>query len=76
MLSLDQLISEATALPEADKAILVDKIVESMAGRVDAEILPEDMKKVQERIAEIDSGAVQTIPGDFALAQIRQLFGK
>jgi Protein of unknown function (DUF2281) len=27
----------------------------------------------QDRLAEIDTGAVQTIPGDIALAQIRQL---
>jgi hypothetical protein len=31
MLTLDQLISEATALPDAAKTILIDKIVESMA---------------------------------------------
>jgi iron uptake system EfeUOB component EfeO/EfeM len=76
MLTLDQLISEATALPDADKAILIDKIVESMTGQVDADILMEDVKKAQERIAEIDCGAVQTIPGDVALAQVRQRFGK
>jgi hypothetical protein len=75
MLSLDQLISEATALPDADKAILVDKIVESMANQADADILLEGVKKAQERIAEIDRGAVQPIPGAIALAQIRQLFG-
>jgi hypothetical protein len=72
MLTLDQLISEATALPDAAKALLIDKIVESMASQIDGDILTE----AQERMAEIDSGAVQTIPGDIALAQIRQLFKK
>ena len=76
MLTLDQLISEATALPDAEKAILIDKIVESMAKQVDRDILLEGVQKAQERIAEIDSGAVQTIPGDIALAQIRQLSKK
>lgn len=73
MLTLDQLISEATALPDAAKAILIDKIVESMTGQIDQDILMEGVKKAQERMAEIDSGAVQTIPGEMALAQIRQL---
>lgn len=73
MQTLDQLISEATALPDADKAILVDKIMESMAERIDRDILLEGVQKAQERLAEIDRGAVQTIPGDVALAQIRQL---
>jgi Putative addiction module component len=73
MLTLEQLISEATALPEAAKAILIDKIAESMTSQIDREILMAGVQKAQERMAEIDSGAVQTIPGDIALAQIRQL---
>ena len=73
MLTLDQLISEATALPDAAKAILIDKIVESMTSQIEQDILMAGVKKAQERIAEIDSGTVQTIPGDIALAQIRQL---
>jgi hypothetical protein len=84
MLTLDQLISEATALLDDAKALLIDKIVESMTSQVDSapqilcerEILMAGVKKAQERIAEIDSGAVQTIPGDIALAQIRQLLQK
>jgi MinD-like ATPase involved in chromosome partitioning or flagellar assembly len=35
--------------------------------------LTEGVKKTQERISEIDSNAVQAIPGDIALEQIRQL---
>ncbi len=76
MLTLDQLISEATALPDEAKALLIDKIVESMTVEIDRDILIEAVRKAQERIAEIDSGGVQTIPGDIALAQIRQLSQK
>jgi hypothetical protein len=76
MLTLEQLISEATALPDAGKAILIYKIVESMAGQIDQDILMAGVQKAQERIAEVDRGAVQTVPGDIALAQIRQLVKK
>lgn len=76
LLTLDQLISEATALPDADKAILIDKIVESMRGQLDRDTLMAGVQKAQERIAEIDSGAVQPILGDIALAQVRQLLQK
>jgi hypothetical protein len=41
MLTLDQLISEATTLPDAAKAILIDKIVASMTGQTDRDILRE-----------------------------------
>jgi Putative addiction module component len=76
MLTLDQLISEATALPDAAKALLIDKIAESMTSQIDRDILMAGVQKAQERMAEIDSGAVQTIPGDIALAQIRQISQK
>ena len=35
MLTLDQLISEATVLTDTDKAILIDKITDSMTGEID-----------------------------------------
>lgn len=76
MLTLDQLISESMALSDADKALLIDKIMESMTDSMDQDILREGMQKAQARIAEIESGKVQTIPGDMALAQIRQQFGQ
>ena len=75
MLTLDQLISESLALSDADKAILIDKIRESMTDPIEQDILREGMQKAQARMAEIESGKVQTIPGDIALAQIRQQFG-
>jgi hypothetical protein len=76
MLTLEQLISEAIALPDAGKAILIEKIVESMTGQIDPDILAAGVQKAQERLADIDSGVVQTVPGDVALAQIRQLAQK
>jgi 2-phospho-L-lactate guanylyltransferase (CobY/MobA/RfbA family) len=76
MLTLDQLISEATALPDGAKAILLDKLMESMTGQIDRDALNEGIQKAQDRIADVDSGTVQTIPGDIALAQVRQLLGK
>lgn len=73
MLTLEQLIAEATALPDADKAILIEKVAESMTEQIDHETLLKGVQKAQERIAEIDSGAVQTIPGEVALAQVQAI---
>lgn len=73
MLTLDQLIAEATVLPDADKTILIEKLVESMAAQVNQDLLLEGVQTAQKRLAEIASGTVQAIPGDIALAQIRQL---
>ncbi|MEG4070239.1 addiction module protein [Microcoleus sp. Pol11C2] len=76
MLTLDQLISEATALPDTAKAILLDQILESMTELIDGDVLNEGVHKAQDRIAEIDSSTVQSISGDVGLAQVRQLLGK
>jgi hypothetical protein len=62
MLTLDQLIAEATALPAADKTILLEKLVESMAGQLDQDVLREGIQTAQARLDEIESGAIQTIP--------------
>ena len=73
MLSLNQITAEATVLPDADKTILIDKLIESMTEQFDQDLLLEGIQKAQERLAEIDNGTVQAIPGEIALAQIRQL---
>lgn len=61
MLSLDQIISEATVLPAADKTILIEKLFESMAKQFDQDLLLEGIQKAQERLTEIDNGTVQAI---------------
>lgn len=76
MLTLDQLISEAAALSDADKAILIDQIMASMVTQIDQDTWRESIKQAQERIATLDRGEVQTIPGEIALAQIRQQFAQ
>jgi len=73
MLTLAQLITEATAFPDADKTILIEKLVESMAGPMHQDMLREGIQTAQKRLAEIESGAVQAIPKEIALAQVRQL---
>jgi len=71
MLTLDQLIAAATVLTDADKTILIEKLIESMAEQFDQDLLLEGIQKAQERLAEIDNGTVQAISGDIVLAQIR-----
>lgn len=61
MLSLDQIIAEATALPDADKTILIEKLFESMTEQFDQDLLLEGIQKAQERLTEIDNGTVQVI---------------
>ncbi len=59
-----------------EKAIIIDKIVNSITRQIEQDILMAGVKQAQGRTAEIDRGAVQTVPGDIAVAQIRQLSEK
>jgi len=45
MLTLDQLISEATALPDVTKVILINKIVESMTKQIDRDQIEQIIEK-------------------------------
>jgi hypothetical protein len=73
MRSIEQLTAELLALPSASRAILADKLVESLAVDIDPVIQSAWVAEAQRRHDEILDGTVQPIDGDQALAQVRQL---
>lgn len=73
MLSIEQLIQEALSLPSASRALLADKLVESLEFDIDETIQTSWTTKAKKRRDEVRSGMVQPIPGEEALAQVRQL---
>ena len=74
-LNVDQLTEEALALPKESRALLADKLVESLergeAGKIEKQWVREALR----RRDEVRSCRVRTIPGDEALAQVRRLVG-
>ena len=71
-MSIDQLMQEALSLPNDLKLQLVEKILYSLEVEVDASIQSEWLLEVQKRRDDIRNGLLQTIPGEEALAQVRQ----
>ena len=75
-MTVDQLVHEALSLPSEARALLADKLVESLdaaeVGRIDGLWAVE----AKRRRDEVRSGQVQTIPGDDALAQVRRSVGR
>ncbi len=69
------LIAMAEALPIDEKAMLVDRLLDSMYPR-QAEI--DELWKIEaeRRVEEVRSGKVQTIPGEKVFEEIRNRFGK
>ncbi len=69
------LISIADSLPIDLKLELIDKLLESVSPRTN-EIDELWKTEIARRIDEVESGTVQTIPGDEVFAKVRERFGK
>jgi hypothetical protein len=73
MRSIEQLTDEILALPSVSRALLVDKLVESLEFDIDPELQAAWLSEAQRRRGELLNGTVAPIPGEEALAQVRQL---
>jgi len=78
MRTVDEIFNEALTLPNASRVLLVEKLVESLAldeetTHIDEEIQELWIEEAKKRIDEIRSSSVKAIPGEEALAQVRQL---
>jgi hypothetical protein len=73
MRSIEQLTEELLALPSRSRAILAEKLVESLEFDPDPTLQAAWMTEAKTRRDEVRDGTVQPIPGAEALAQVRQL---
>ena len=75
-MTIEQLAAEALTLPSEERALLADRLVESLdaaeASRIDRLWVTE----AKRRRDEVRKGVVQTIPGDEALARVRHSLGQ
>jgi putative addiction module component (TIGR02574 family) len=69
------LIEMAEALPVDEKALLIDRLLDSMYPR-QAEIDELWKIEVERRVEEVRSGIVQTIPGEQVFEEINKRFGR
>jgi putative addiction module component (TIGR02574 family) len=67
------ILAEAEQLSIDERAELADKLVESLAHNVPPVIEAAQISEIQRRIAQVEAGKVTIIPGDEALARVRQL---
>lgn len=74
--TVEQITEEALALPSEARALLADRLVESLDPTEDGYIRQLWVKEALNRRDDIRSGRVRTIPGDEALARVRQAFTK
>jgi Putative addiction module component len=73
MRSIEQLTEEVLSLPSGSRALLADKLVESLEFDTDSAIQAVWVTEAKSRRDDVRDGSVQTIPGEEALAQVRRL---
>jgi putative addiction module component (TIGR02574 family) len=74
--SIEQIIEAALALPEEARALLADRLVESLDPSEAGRIHDLWVAEARRRIEDVRSGRVKTIPGEEALAQVRRAVGR
>ena len=76
MTAAEKLYVDAMALPGETRLELTERLVASLADDVPAEIQRAHIDEVRKRITQVESGEVDLIPADEALARVRNLLTK
>lgn len=74
ILTVEQIAEEALALPSEARALLADRLVESLDPAEDGYIQQLWATEARRRRDDVRAGCVQTIPGDEALDRVRRAF--
>jgi putative addiction module component (TIGR02574 family) len=74
-MTVEQIVAEARQLPRAQKSELFDLLLAESFAQPDPEIDAAWRVETRRRIAEIESGKVQGIPGEQVMAELRQIVG-
>lgn len=74
-MTVQQLVSEARLLPREQLNQLFDLLLVESFGQPDPRIDAAWRKETRRRVAEIQSGQVQGIPGDQVMAELRRAVG-
>jgi len=75
-MTIEQLAEEALALPSEQRALLADRLVESLDAAEANRIEGVWATEAKRRRDEVRDGSVQTIPGDEGLARVRRPLGR
>ena len=73
MATSEEIFRDAVALPPDARAELTERLIASLADDVAPEITTAQLAEVRRRFAEVESGEATLIPGDEALARVRNL---
>ena len=76
MATTEEIFRDAVALPPDVRAKLTERLIASLAEDISPEISNAQLAEVRRRISQVESGEAALIPGDEALARVRNLVAK
>lgn len=76
MATSEEIFRDAMSLAPEVRAELAERLIGSLAEDVSPEITKAQLAEVRRRIAEVESGEVELIPGDEVLARARTLLAQ
>lgn len=65
-----ELFRKASDLPDSDRALLAGHLIESLDAEPDEEVEQAWLAEVERRVAELDSGSVQTVSWEEVKARL------
>ena len=65
-----ELFEKASALSEKERATLAGLLIESLESEVDPDVEEAWRVEIERRLAELDSGAVKTVPWEVVKAKL------
>jgi putative addiction module component (TIGR02574 family) len=71
-MTVEQLTEEILSLPSEARALLADRLVESLDPAEESDVHHLWAAEARRRREEVRSGRVKTVPGDEALARVRE----
>ena len=67
-----ELFAKASALSDKDRATLAGLLIESLESEIDPDVEEAWRIEIERRLAELDSGAVETVPWEVVRAKLLQ----
>ncbi len=75
-MTVEQLVAEARQLPRDQRAELLDRLGEIVHGEVPAGVAEAWNQLALERLASLESGRSKLVPGEDAMARMRERIGR
>jgi putative addiction module component (TIGR02574 family) len=75
-MTLDQIVEEASHLPHEQMAEVVDRLTLTLHSDNKPEIETAWKQETRRRLAELENGKVQAIPGEVVSNRIRKIVGR